>query len=173
MKKLIVFALMAMFATVVMAQSEEKKEAGYNLVTEGVTLFDEGKKEEALKKFDAALKLDDTYASTYYEKAYTLIELGKNKEAKKVMEKGLKKATWGNIGMNYKLMGDILDEEGNARKAVEYYWKAYDLIDQNNQSQVQALTYNMGLAYVNLAKQEPDSCDAHRNHALGCFITSL
>lgn len=178
MKKVILFVLMAILSAVTMAQNDEKKQAAYDLVSEGVKLYDDDKYEEALKKFNAALKLDDTYASTYYEKALTLLAMDNNKEAKKTLEKGLKKATWGNIAMNYKLLGDITDEEGNARKAIEYYWKANDLIDNNDEYdrvriQRHSVMYNLGIAFTNLAKQEPDSSSVHKSSALGCFHYSL
>lgn len=110
MKKVILFVLMAIFSTVAMAQNDDKRQAAYDLVSEGVKLYDDGKYEEALKKFNAALKLDDTYASTYYEKALTLRAMDKNKEAKKTLEKSLQKCTWGNIAMNYKFLGDIVQQ---------------------------------------------------------------
>lgn len=74
MKKVILFVLMPILSAVAMAQNDGKRQAAYDLVSEGVKLYDNGKYEEALKKFNAALKLDDTYASTYYEKALTLYE---------------------------------------------------------------------------------------------------
>lgn len=169
---------MAIFSTVAMAQNDEKRQAAYDLVSEGVKLYDDDKYEEALKKFNAALKLDDTYASTYYEKALALRAMDNNKEAKKTLEKGLQKATWGNVAMNYKFLGDITDEEGNARKAVEYYWKANELIDTNDEYdrvriQRHSVMYNLGIAFTNLAIQEPDSSSVHKNKALGCFDYSL
>lgn len=164
---------MAILSAVAMAQNDEKRQAAYDLVSEGVKLYDDDKYEEALKKFNAALKLDDTYASTYYEKALALRAMDNNKEAKKTLEKSLQKVTWGNIAMNYKFLGDITDEEGNARKALDYYWKATELVDGDNNSQMHTLAYNMGVAYSNLAKQEPDSLVAHRNRAANCFMLSL
>ena len=164
---------MAIFSTVAMAQNDEKRQAAYDLVSEGVKLYDDGKYEEALKKFNAALKLDDTYASTYYEKALALRAMDKTKEAKKTLEKSLQKCTWGNIAMNYKFLGDITDEEGNARKAIDYYWEALRLADGDSNTQMHTVTYNMGVAYSNLAKQEPDSLVAHRNKAANCFMLSL
>ena len=173
MKKVILFVIMTILSSVAMAQNDEKRQVAYDLVTEGVKLYDDGKYEEALKKFNAALKLDDTYASTYYEKALTLRAMGNNKEAKKTLEKSLQKATWGNIAMNYKFLGDITDEEGNARKAIDYYWEALRQADGDSNTQMHTVTYNMGVAYSNLAKQEPDSLVAHRNKAANCFMLSL
>lgn len=169
---------MAILSAVAMAQNDDKRQAAYDLVTEGVKLYDEDKYEEALKKFNAALKLDDTYASTYYEKALTLRAMGNNKDAKATLEKGLKKATWGNVAMNYKFLADITDEEGNARKAIEYYWKANDLIDSDSEYegvriQRHSVMYNLGIAFTNLAKQESDSSIVHKNRALRCFEYSL
>lgn len=171
-----VFLLMALFCVVAMsamAQNDDKKQKGYDLVTEGVELFDKGKMAEAIKKYDAAMKYDDTYASTYYEKALALYNLGKAKEAKKVLEKSLKKCTWGNVAMNYKLLADLIDEEGDSRKAIEYYTKAFDVPGDLNRTMKHSLYYNVGVAFSRLSDQEPDSMDVHINRAMNCFYQAL
>lgn len=47
----------------------------------GVDLYDQGKYEEAIKAYDAAIKLNPNYADAWSNKGITLGELGKTKEA--------------------------------------------------------------------------------------------
>lgn len=166
-------ALFLCMAMGMMAQSEEKKKQSYDLVTEGVNLYDEGKMEEALKKFDAALKLDKTYASTYYEKALALSALDKKKEAKKVLLESLKRCPEEDLEGNYKFLGDIVDDEGAHRQALGYYEKAIELITDGDGAMAQSLFYNMGVTYQRLAAVEVDSVDHHKSRAYNLFVMSL
>lgn len=173
MKRISVLMILLLMVVASWAQIEEKTLQVKNLVAEGVKLHDEGKQEEALKKFNAALKLDGTYATAYYEKAYTLFSNGNHKEAKKVLEKSLKKCKLEDLTLNYKLLGDIVDDEGNSRKAIEYYETAYRSNDDMGPKARQNILYNLGISYGRLMKQELDSCEQHANTALNCFRYSL
>lgn len=174
MKRILILAAMfCAVATTAVAQNEEKEQAVRSLVSEGVKLYDEGRMEEALRKYDAALKIDGTDATAYYEKAYTLIRMGRSKEAKKVLEKSLKKCQPGELTMNYKLLADIIDDEGDSRKAIDYYITAFDSNENMPLTMRQSLYYNIGVSYTRLMNQEPDSCAEHANTAVNCFHQSL
>lgn len=172
-RKTLLIVCMVLSAMSGFAQDEKKQEQAYDLVTEGVNLYDEGKYAESLKKYNEALKLDNTYASTYYEKALALLALEKTKDAKKTLQESFKKVTWGNLSMNYKLLADIVDDEGKSRESLEYYQKASELADQMSEEEQQSLLYNIGVTYMNLMKQEPDSCVAHQIRAQNLFTGSL
>ncbi len=174
MKKiLLVLAMFCAVATATVAQNEEKEQTVRSLVSEGVKLYDEGRMEEALRKYDAALKLDGNNATAYYEKAYALVRMGKIKEAKKVLMKSIKRCKTEELTWNYELLGNIIDDEGNARKALDYHIKAFDCTEDISPKMRQNLYYNIGVSYSRLMNQEPDSCAEHANTAANCFFNSL
>lgn len=173
MKKILLLAVFCGMAITVMAQDSEKTKAAYDLMVEGVKLFDNGDYVKAMDKYNAALKLDDTYAAVYYEKASTLLALDNKKEAKKTLVKSFKKCAKVDLALNYKLFGDILDIEDNAREAIDYYYKALNAQDDMSPKVQQNLLYNIGVTYDHLATLEPDSCNDFSYYACNCFEESL
>lgn len=171
--RLFLFALMALLPIVAMAQDEKFQQA-FDLVTEGVELYDNEKYNEAVKKFNESIKLYDHYASAYYEKALALIALEKTKDAKKSLETSIKKCEETEaMAMNYKFLADIVDEEGNPHKAVEYYEKAIELVDNDDPRILHSISYNYGVTLQKLATMEPDKKEEYSNKALNYFTFSL
>ncbi len=177
MKKILLLLLLCVGAMGAWAQNDEKAEKAYALLGEGVNLHEEGKYEEAIKKYSEGLKLDPKNPNLYYEKAYTLREMDKKKEAKKVLLESLKKCSEEDAGSalaeNYNLLATLVDDEGDSRQALEYYHKAMKLDDGQNSELAQNLFYNTGICYQRLAVLEPDSVDEYENRAMNCFTISL
>lgn len=164
---------MTIMSTAAMAQDDKFQQA-YDLASEGVELYDNEQYKEAIKKYDASLKLYDKYAPAYYEKAMTLYQLDKDSEAKKVLLQSIKKCEEDeDIAMNYKLLGDITDDEGNPRKAIEYYEKAWELSSNDRPNEQQTIAYNMGVAYEGLAQVEKENADSLFAVAANCYFFSL
>ena len=85
-----ILLLLVMICTIVFAygqDADEKKERASALCKEGMALHDQGKFEEAIRKFDEGLKILPYNATLIYDKAYSLVAMGKNAEAKKLLEK--------------------------------------------------------------------------------------
>lgn len=174
MKKIFLMMLLCCFAMVAGAQDDSKRKQAYDLVTEGVKLYDNEDYKGALKKFDASLKLWNSYAPAYYEKALTLQMMGKFKEAQKVLLDGMKKCEEDeNIAMNYKLLADIQDEQGETRKALDNYYKAMELCDGDNFTEMHSIAYNFGVACENMGNQLPDSCEEYYGKAANLYIKAL
>lgn len=148
MKKIILFVLMAIFSTVAFAQVSNNDEV-VKLIGEGVNLNDEGKYDEALKKFDKALKLEPKNATATYEKAYTYYSKGEKDKAKKLLEKGLDKAeqNMDYVGM-YLLLATIYDEQGDPLKSIDTYKKALEIPNMDFYY-ASNLVFNLGISYDN------------------------
>lgn len=166
--------MLCAFTMVAGAQDDSKRQQAYDLVTEGVKLFDNEDYKEALKKFDASLKLWGGYAPAYYEKALTLQKIGKLNEAKKTLLDGMKKCEEDErLAMSYKLLADIQDMQGETRKALDNYYKALELCDGDNYTQMHSITFNFGVTCENMGDQLPDSCEDYYVKAANLYIKAL
>ena len=120
--KRILFLLMVMF-TISFAygqEADEKLGKAEALCKEGIALHDQGKFEEAIKKYDEGLKLLPYNATLIYEKAYSLEAMGKRTEAKKLLGKLYKKGNTGeDLSLPYMAYANLLDDDGEAMKALE------------------------------------------------------
>lgn len=178
MKKVLLMAVLVCASMGMWAQSEkvspaeQKHEKAVKLTEEGIELYDADKMEEALKKYNAALKLESDFYSPYYEKALTQNALGKTKDAKKTLLESIKKCPEEDLGPNYSLLATIEDNDGNTRQAIDYYHKALMLSDGDDKL-TQNVWFNLGVAFQRLGVQEPDSIEEHYNKALNCYTFSL
>ena len=92
------------------------------LVKEGVTLFDNGRYEEALGKYNAALAIDKDHYLANYEKAYTLISLKRYEESLTLSKYILTNFPDGSDNMAvYVNYGTCLDYLGKADEAIAKY----------------------------------------------------
>ncbi len=86
MKKLFFLASICLLTFFVNAQTEQIE----NLIKEGVALHDKGNYDEALKKYDKALKFNKSNMIAIGEKSYTLMAMKKFDEAISVCKQGIK-----------------------------------------------------------------------------------
>ena len=52
----------------------------------------DGRSEEALRRFDSCLDLDDSYIPAFFQKAQLLTALGQEDDARTVLEQGIERA---------------------------------------------------------------------------------
>src|SRR4051812_38762152 len=92
------------------------------LVGEGIAFHDEGKYEEAIQKYDAAIAVDDKYFGAYYEKSYSLIAAKKYDEAialcKYMLKQFKAEPDMPGIYTNY---GTCLDLQCKQKQALDVY----------------------------------------------------
>ena len=155
--KRILFLLMVIF-TISFAygqEADEKLEKAEALCKEGVALHDQGKFEEAIKKYDEGLKLLPYNATLIYEKAYSLEAMGKRAEAKKLLGKLYKKGNTGeDLSLPYMAYANLLDDDGEAMQALEVYDKALEYVSPSAVSAIQLINYNKALTLYNLKDED-------------------
>ncbi len=135
-------------------QTDEKTQKASALRKEGTALHDQGKFEEAIKKYDEGLKILPYNATLTYEKAYSLTAMGKKAEAKQLLEELFKQGnTDENVSMAYILYANILDNEGKAMQALEAYDKALEYVS-SDVSAIQLIHYNKALTLYNLKNED-------------------
>ena len=174
--KRIVFLLMAIF-TMVFAygqETDEKLEKAETLCKEGVALHDQGKFEEAIKKYDEALKVKPDYYLAMTEKAYSLYSMDKKSDAKKLIEKIIKKQpTDFDISHSYLMYANIVDDEGDQLKALEIYDKALEVVDAANTEMMQQIYYNKAVVLSKLTDENKKKVEDWEYIMLSCLESSL
>lgn len=116
------------------------------LIEIGITLHDAGKYEEAIEKYDEAIKQNPNNPMAYYEKSYSLMHLQRNKES---LNAALKASEF-NSGLLYSTyiqLGNCLDISKYHKESELVYEKAF-AIDSSSH----LLYYNMGITKANLEK---------------------
>ena len=175
-QKRILFLLVMMF-TVVFAygqETDEKSEKADALCKEGVALHDEGKYEEAIKKYDEALKVKPDCYLAMAEKAYSLYSMDKKSDAKKIIEKIIKKQpTDFDISHTYLMYANILDDEGDQLKALEIYGKALESVDATNLDGIQQIVYNRAVVLSKLTDENKKKVEGWEDDMLFSLDRSL
>jgi tetratricopeptide (TPR) repeat protein len=124
------------------AQSNDDPKA---LLKRGIALNDSGKYDEAIAKYNQAIKVDPNYQDAYYETAYTFFSTGKEKEAIPYLEKLISLNS--SSAQAYDMLGSIYDDMKQPDKAMEYY-KLGIKADPN----YQRLHFNLAIAYYRQGK---------------------
>jgi tetratricopeptide (TPR) repeat protein len=118
MKKTILLCAFLCVIKFSLAQPEEAK----RLVDEGVTLHDRGDYQNAIAKYDLALKMDPDNLLALSEKAYSLLSLGNPEESESVCKRALEKHK-GSAGLRtvYVTYGNALDLQKQPKKSLAIY----------------------------------------------------
>ena len=152
----LLFLLVMMF-TMVFAYGQEndaKIDAANKLLEEGVALHDKGQYQEAIKKYDEALKILPNNSNLLYEKAYSVYAMGNSAEAKKLLEKLFKKANAEDyLPSAFLFYANLLDDGGEPFKALEVYDKGIDLANEDDYDNLQMLHYNKALTISRLSDE--------------------
>lgn len=119
MKKALLGLLLLLPGFITSAQGDQQVE---NLIKEGIELHDKGDYEGAIKKYDAALKIDKHNFDANYEKGYSLYTMGKIKECAS-LSKDMIKEFAGNPALHlvYMQYGSSLDDLGKSKEAIDAY----------------------------------------------------
>ncbi|MDO4958551.1 MAG: hypothetical protein Q4E68_04785 [Prevotellaceae bacterium] len=171
--------LLSMIVTAFGQESDDKYAVAGKLMEEGVALHDKQKYEDAIKKYDEALKLLPYHANLIYEKAYSLAAMGKRDDAKKLLEKLFKKGkVEGNLSSPYMMYANYLDEDGEQLKALEVYDTALEVVDVSDTRTIQLIHYNKALTLYNLNNENKANVDGrdrlifyHLDNSLECDPT--
>ncbi|HTK22332.1 MAG TPA: tetratricopeptide repeat protein [Mucilaginibacter sp.] len=115
------------------------------LVSQGVALNDSGKYDQAIAKYNQALKINPRYENAYYEMGYTLFSTGKEKEAIPYLVELI--ALNPQSAAGFDMLGSIYDDLKEPDKAIEYYKQGI-----KSNSNYQRLHFNLAIAYYRQGK---------------------
>ena len=130
------------------------------LKQEGSDLMHMNKYHEAMTKFNEVLKVSPNEQEAMYEKAYCLMMLKANREAKEILEESIKiKDRQYSFLQEYIMLGNIYSEEGRQLEAIEYYEKAIPLLEPVSNLMAARLYHNLsnelfGLSAENREKRK-------------------
>lgn len=156
-------ALLLLAPLVLLAQSQDDQ--GRALLSEGIRLHDERNYEGAIAKYDEALELDISeglYVAVVYEKAYSLSQMEKYKEALKLLEAYEDKTALirDQIGeVYYGLIGTCYNRQGKTKQALAAYERGLEVFPDHPH-----LCFNMAVALIDADR--PDDAIAALDRGL-------
>ncbi|PJJ59566.1 tetratricopeptide repeat protein [Hymenobacter chitinivorans] len=167
--KLLVVLLLAGLTATAQAQAPDEVKA---LIKQGVTLYDEGKYDEAVLRYKQALKLAPDDFTAQYELAMTYGSLGRNEEVVELCQRLLKgEPADPNVYITY---GTALDDLKKPQEAIRIYQTGLKKFPDNG-----LLYYNLGVTQAGVQRYEeatesmqlavrknPRHASAHRTLAL-------
>lgn len=168
MKQFFVLALCLLVASNLSAQANKIEE----LVIEGVQHHDQGRYDEAIAKYKAALKLDKNSTLANYELAFSYFASKQYDDAIKYCNKVIKQKK-DNQHEAYVVLGSSLDMKGEVSKAIKTFQKGLKKFPNSN-----PLNYNLAVTYFNqnddvkAEKALINSIKANPNHGSSHIILS-
>jgi len=174
LKPLLTLALFLFIGSYSFAQGNNQAN---DLIKQGVDLHNAGKYDQAIAKFNEALKADPANGYANYELAFSLYASKKPNDAIPYLEKAAKSASTSLIVPAYALLATIYDEGQQPQKAIETYNAAIKINPAYPQ-----IFYNLGIAYfrnqqyaeaensaIEAIKHDPKNASSQRLYALVCF----
>lgn len=147
MRKLFLSILICVLSVVSFAQ---RNETVVKLVDEGIALHDKGDFENAIKKYDEALKIDANDFDANYEKSLTLLYAKRYKEcielSKTIIDKFPKNESLMQVYSNW---GSALDDDGQSKEALKIYAKGIKQYPEHY-----LLHFNKGLTHMRLEQYD-------------------
>ena len=112
------------------------------VIREGIALFDQGKFDDALVRYEQILKANPDSTAAMYETAYTYEQKHEYQKAIDFAARGTQYSS-PQLPQFYMLIGNVLDETGQSQRAIDVYRKGIAL----NTSNAGTLYLNMGVTY--------------------------
>jgi tetratricopeptide (TPR) repeat protein len=154
--------------------AQNKNSAAGLLLKQGIALHDAKKFNEAIAKYDEALKLEPDNFSILYEKGFSLFSSGKTDQAVPILEKV---AASNKEPGAYDVLGSIFDDKNECEKAAKYYQAGIDAFPN-----YQRLRFNLSICYfrqnkyveaeqasVKAIKLDPTHASSQRIYALATY----
>ncbi|PKP44595.1 MAG: hypothetical protein CVT96_00980 [Bacteroidetes bacterium HGW-Bacteroidetes-13] len=139
MRKIFALTISLFIALNIFGQEENLKE----LISQGIENHDQGKYEEAIAKYKAALEIDKKSTLANYELSYTYFVTKQYEEAIKYSKIVIKQNT-DNQHESYVILGSCYDLIGKPSKAIEMYEEGLSKFPNSN-----LLNYNLALTCYN------------------------
>jgi tetratricopeptide (TPR) repeat protein len=114
------------------------------VIREGIALFDQGKFDDALVRYEQILKANPDNTVAMYETAYTYEQKHEYQKAIDFAARGTQYSA-PQLPQFYMLIGNVLDEVGQPQKAIDVYKKGIAL----NTPNAGTLYLNLGATYEN------------------------
>jgi tetratricopeptide (TPR) repeat protein len=131
------------------------------VMREGIALYDQGKYDDALVRYEQILKANPNSTGAMYEIAMTYQQKRQFQMAIDLAAKGTEYSS-PQLPQFYALIGNILDTQGQTEKAIEVYKKGIAL----NTPNAGTLYLNMGVSYENGMKDFVSAKTAFKEGAL-------
>jgi len=147
--KLFLILILLFAKAAAFAQTDDPKV----LLKQGIALNDSGKYDQAIAKYEQAIKIDPNYQDAWYEKSYTLFTSGKEKQAIPSLEKVIQLNP--SSAQAYDMLGSIYDDLKDSDKALNYYQ-----LGIKADSTYQRLHFNLAITYYRLGKYAESEASA-------------
>lgn len=165
MKKTILALLVLIACTTLLSAADEVIfEEGY--IKEGIALHEKGQFKEAIKLYDMVLKQNPNNEFALYEKAYSLVYLGKERAAMRIARKLTKSEDDKVVELAYTMYGNILDDMGKYRQSMKIYKEALLKFPHNY-----LINYNLAVSYA--AQGDYRLCRRHLLDSLNYYPLHL
>jgi len=115
------------------------------LVRSGNALYDNGKYDEAVKEYEAAIALAPRWFEPHYELGQTYYQMKRSEDAQKQYELALKADP--DCWVCYQGLGNLADDAGDRSLAIQHFQQAADLAPDKGQPR-----YNLAITYLRMQK---------------------